>query len=241
MIHEMEINKIHNRDCFEFMKTLPDECIDLVVTDPPYNIGDSNKRTKVGDKIMSNMEAWGDWDNYDKEEFDEMIVKVLKECFRILKTGGAMYMFTAREDNGFFIRKAVEEGFIYRNQLAIIKDNPLPHFNKNNYRSAFELCMYITKGKPKTFNFISQQICINIFHYLIGKKETEHPTEKPIEFINRIISISSNENDLVFDPFMGSGTTGKSAKILKRNYIGCELSPIYCEIAKGRLAQELLF
>jgi site-specific DNA-methyltransferase (adenine-specific) len=204
----LELNKIYNMDCLEGLKQIDDNSVDLIVTDPPYNIGDDNKRTKIGNKIMSNKEAWGEWDHYDKDEYDIFFINYLKECYRILKLGAVMYCFSAREDNGFFTRKAVEIGFTYLNTLSIVKKNPLPHFTKTNYRSAFELCFYVCKGdKPKTFNFISQQECVNTFYYLIGIKESEHPTEKPINFIRRCIQISSKEGDLVFDGFMGSGTT----------------------------------
>lgn len=237
---EFELNKIYCMDCLEGLKKIPDNSVDLILTDPPYNIGDKNKRTKVGNKIVSNFEAWGEWDNYEKEQYDNFIISIIKETYRILKIGGVFYMFSAREDNGFFIRKAIEVGFTYNNQLAIIKDNPLPHFNKNNFRSAFELCFYVSKGKPKIFNFISQQECVNIFHYLIGKKDTEHPTEKPIKFIRKLIKISSNENDVCLDMFMGSGITALACKQLGRNFIGFEKCKNYCDMANKRLQQEVL-
>ena len=237
----IEINKIHNLDCIKAIKLIDNESVDLIITDPPYNIGQENKRTKVGNVIMTNKEAWGEWDDYEPAEFELFFTNYLKECFRILKRGGAMYCFSAREDNGFYIHKAVDIGFTYLNSLAIVKDNPLPHFAKTNFRSAFELCFYVCKGdKPKTFNFISQQECVNVYRYLIGIKDTEHPTEKPLNFFRRLIKISSNEGDLVFDGFMGSGTTAVASKQLNRNFIGFEISKEYCKIAQNRLNQEIL-
>jgi len=238
--YEKENIIIYNDNCLDIIKELQDESIDLVVTDPPYNIGDTNKRTKVGNKIVSNMEAWGEWDNYDKKEYDEFIFKLIAEMYRVLKKGGSFYMFSAREDNGFFIREAVRVGFTYRNQLAIIKTNPLPLFVKNNYRSAFELCFYVTKGKPKTFNFLSQQDCINIYPYIIGKKYTKHPTEKPLGFIEKIVKISSNENDTVLDPFIGSRTTAVACKNLNRKCIGVEINKKYCDMSIKRLGYGVL-
>jgi len=231
------MSKLILGDCLEEMKKIEDNSVDLILTDPPYNIGDKNKRTKMGNNIVSNMEAWGKWDNYTWEEYENMIISLLKESLRILKNGGAFYCFTAREFNGYFTKKAMDMGFKYNNTLAILKDNPLPHFCKNNYRSCFELCFYVSKGKPNTFNFLSQKICKNVFNYLIGKKETTHPTEKPLGFCENIIKISSNENDLVFDPFMGSGTTGVAALKLKRNFLGIEIDSNYFEIAKKRIGE----
>ena len=230
------MNKIIQGDCIELIKQIPSNSIDLITTDPPYNIGQDNKRTKVGDKIVINKEAWGEWDNMEKKGYEEFFTNYLKECFRILKDGGVMYCFSAREDSGYYIHKAVDIGFTPLNMLAIIKDNPLPHFAKCGYRSAFELCFYLCKGKkPKTFNFLSQRECINTFNYLIGKKDTSHPTEKPLKFFERIIRISSNEGDVVFDGFMGSGTTAVACIKLNRKYIGFEISQDYIKIAESRI------
>jgi DNA modification methylase len=237
-----ENNKIYLMDCVKGIKDIANESVDLIITDPPYNIGQNNKRTKVGNVIMTNKEAWGEWDNYDPAEFEIFFVTYLKECFRILKRGGVMYCFSAREDNGFYIHKAVDIGFNYLNSLCIVKDNPLPQFTKTNYRSAFELCFYVCKGdKPTTFNFISQKECINVYRYLIGRKDTKHPTEKPLNFFKKLIKISSNEGDLVFDGFMGSGTTAVASKQLNRNFLGFEINDKYLAMANKRLSQNTLF
>lgn len=163
------------------------------------------------------------------------MMRLISEAYRVLKTGGSLYLFTSREDNGFFIRKAIEKGFTYRNQLAILKRNPLPRFQKNNWRSAFELCLYVAKGKPKTFHFLSQQECVNVYPYPIPQKETAHPTEKPLGFIRRLIQVSSNEGELVVDPFLGSGTTAVACQQLGRGFIGFERSHAYVEMAENRL------
>ena len=232
---------VYNHDCMEIMDSMEDESVDLVVTDPPYNIGDENKRTKQGNFIKSNKDAWGQWDSFDKKEYDEMMRRVISTCYRLLKDGGAFYMFTAREDNGFFIREAVKAGFTYANQIVIIKTNPLPHFCKTNWRSGFELCMYLTKGKPKTFNFLEQPQMINVFYYLIGKKESRHPTEKPLKVVRQIIEVSSNRGDVVLDPFLGSGTTARACKNTGRRCVGMEISEEYCQTIVNRLGQEVLF
>lgn len=231
---------IYNNGCLEVLKEIPDESVDLIITDPPYNIGDSNKLTKVGNTITTNKEAWGEWDNYDITDYDNLIFDVISESYRLLKNGGSLYMFTNRRDIGYFIRHAIQKGFMYANLLAIVKQNPLPHFRKNNWRSAFELCMYLTKGKPKTFNFLSQDECINTYYYMIGQKETSHPTEKPKEFIAKLVKVSSNKGDLVLDPFLGSGTTARACKDLSRKCIGIEISEEYIKMAIKRLGQEVL-
>ena len=232
---ELMWNRIYKMDALVGLKRLADNSVDLVVTDPPYNIAAKDRSTMQRGKIVSTMQAWGAWDCYHPFDYDILIMSVISECYRVLKPGGALYMFTAREQNGFFIRQAVARGFVYRNQLTIVKKNPLPSFSKSNWRSAFETCLYVTKGKPKKFNFVSQADCKNVFHYSNTRHLTKHPTEKPLDFIKLLVRVSSNENDLVLDPFMGSGTTAAACKELGRNFLGFELEPEYIKMANERL------
>ena len=231
----MEVNKVYLLDCLEGLKKLEENSIDLIITDPPYNIANSKKLTKVGNKIVSTQEAWGKWDVYHPFEYDLLIMNVLSQCYRVLKEGGVFYMFTANEDTGYFIRKAIQRGFMLRNMLSIVKKNPLPSFAKKNWRHGFELCMYLTKGKTKTFNFLSQQDCINYYQHALGRKDTKHPTEKPLPFIMRLVQVSSNKNDVVLDPFMGSGTTAVAATKLGRRFVGFETNPEYMQMIHTRL------
>lgn len=233
----MEIDKVFHGDCMDLFRTIPDESVDLVVTDPPYNVASEYSLTKQGDRILSTKEAWGQWDTYHKFDYDLLIMRILTECYRVLKKGGSMYMFTANRDNGYFMRKAQERGFTCRNQLAIIKKNPLPQYKKNNWRSAYELCMYLTKGRAKTFNFLSQRNCVNTYPYVIGRKQSKHPTEKPLGFIKRLVQVSSRPGDIVLDPFMGSGTTAVACKESGRHFIGAETSSDYIKMIDKRLVR----
>ena len=233
----LTLNRIHQIDAIEGLRRLPDASVDLVVTDPPYNIAAADRITMKSGTPMSTQKAWGAWDSFHPFDFDVLIMQVISECFRVLKPGGAFYMFTAREQNGYFVRKAVERGFVYRNQLVMAKKNPLPSLSKSNWRSAFEVCMYLTKGKPGVFNFVSQAECKNVFHYSNTRRATKHPTEKPLDLIKLIVQVSSNEGDLVLDPFMGSGTTAVAAQDLKRVFLGFDLERDYIEMARARLGK----
>lgn len=228
-------NRIYRIDAIEGLKRLEDKSIDLIVTDPPYNIAAADRLTMKSGTPVSTLKVWGAWDRFHPFDYDVLIMQVISECYRVLKPGGAFYMFTAREQNGVFVRKAVERGFTYRNQLAMVKKNPIPSLSKTNYRSAFELCMYLTKGKPSVFNFVSQAECKNVFHFANTHRQTKHPTEKPLDFIKLLIRVSSNDGDLVLDPFMGSGTTAVAAKTLGRCYLGFDLSAEYVKMARDRL------
>jgi site-specific DNA-methyltransferase (adenine-specific) len=233
----LRLNSIHQIDALEGLKQIDDNSIDLVITDPPYNIASSNKSTIQQGKLISTKEAWGAWDTFHPFDYDLFILKVLSECYRILKKGGSLYMFTARENNGYFIRRAVERGFTYKNQLVLVKSTALPSWSKASWRSAFETCMYLTKCKAKTFNFLSQQECVNVSTYSIRHKKTRHPTEKPLDFIRKLVRISSNPNDVVLDPFMGSGTTAVACKETGRQFLGFELNADYLTMARDRLKQ----
>ena len=228
-------DRIYLIDALAGLRRIASDSVDLVVTDPPYNIAGPDRVTMKSGKPMSTLAAWGRWDSFHPFDYDVLIMGVISECYRILKPGAALYMFTAREQNGYFVRKAVARGFIYRNQLVMAKKNPLPSLSKSNWRSAFELCMYLTKGKPGVFNFLSQAECKNVFHYANSRRETKHPTEKPLDFIKLLVRASSNEGDLVVDPFMGSGTTAVAAKALGRRYLGFDTDSSYVRMARERL------
>ncbi len=232
----ISFDRIHRMDAMEGLKKLPDASVDLVVSDPPYNIASTSRQTIRHGKVMSTMEAWGAWDHMDAFDYELWMTQIISQCFRVLKPGGALYLFTARDDNGFFLRRAVRRGFTYRNQLIIVKKNPLPSFAKSNWRSAFETCFYVTKGKPKTFNFPEKQAdAVNVYAHPVRDRLTDHPTEKPLTLIRRIIEASSNPGDVVLDPFMGSGTAAVAAKQSGRRFIGFETSPEYIHMAETRL------
>ena len=228
-------NRIYCMDALKGLKYLDDECVDLVVTDPPYNIASNSRTTMQNGVPISTLKAWGAWDQFHPFDYDVFIMAVISECYRILKPGGALYMFTAREHSGFFVRQAIARGFMYRNQLIMVKTNPLPSMSKSNWRSAFEICLYVSKGKPRTFSFVSQQLCKNVYSYANGAKKSKHPTEKPLAFIRQIVEVSSNPGDRVLDPFMGSGTTAVGCKELGRQYLGFDTSVEYVKMARERL------
>lgn len=225
-------------DAIDGLRKLDDESVDLVITDPPYNIASKNRKTIRHGRLMTTMEAWGAWDRYHPFDYDVLIMTVLIECYRVLKPGGSLYMFTAARDNGYFIRKAVARGFTYRNQLIIVKTTAMPSIYKNSWRNAFDVCMYLTKGRVGVFNFPSQAECVNVYPYPIRRKRTGHPTQKPLEFVRKLVAISSNPGDLVLDPFLGSGTTAVAAAQLGRRYIGFEQDRGYVKMARERLRRE---
>lgn len=232
----MPLNRIHEMDAFAGLSKLEDGSVDLVVTDPPYGIASAKTTTIRKGQIMSTKKAWGAWDTFHPFDYDVMILRLISECYRVLKPGGSLYMFLARENLGFFIRHAVARGFVFRNGLLILKRTPLPSLAKKNWRSAFENCMYLVKeGGTPTFNFLTQKDMVNVYPHCSSEKLTDHPTEKPLGMIRRIIEVSSNKGDLVLDPFMGSGTTAAACLETGRRYLGFEREPEYIRMAERRL------
>lgn len=237
-------NKIFCGDSLKLMKKIPCNSVDLILTDPPYNIGDNNKLTKVGNKFQTNKESWGEWDSMDEKEYFKWIENNIIEFFRILKNSGSLVCFFDKFNITYLKDFGLKVGFYPINFYALVKNNPVPNLRRNGFTSGFELGVIFNKNKKeKKWNFQRQNQMQNYFIYNIGKKYTSHPTEKPLAAFERLIQIFTNQNDIVLDPFLGSGTTAVAAKILKRNYIGIEKNKKYVSMAEHRIKaiQDSLF
>ena len=219
----IELNKIYNMDCLEFMKTVPDNFFDLVLTDIPYeecnvkNNGIWDKNTNMKDMYKA------DSNTFDLDLF-------LIEIERICK--GSFYVFCGIEQVSK-IRNFFNKSKVTTRLVIWEKTNPMPINGQYVFLSGIETCVWARKSNA-TFN----ENCRNtVFRYPIGIDTTDHPTTKPLKLFEEFIKISTNENDVVFDPCMGSGTTAIACKSLKRNYVGCELDKDYYEIINKRLQQ----
>jgi len=227
--------------CENILPQIPDNSIDFIICDPPYNIGDSNKLTKVGNKFQTNKESWGEWDSMDEKEYLEWINKNVIEYFRVLKNSGSLVMFFDKFNITYLLDFGKNAGFHPVNFYALVKRNPVPNLRKNGFTSGFELAMIFNKNKKeRKWNFIRQNEMQNYSLYNIGQKQSDHPTEKPLEPLKKLITIFTDENDIVLDPMCGSGSSCVAAKQMKRNYIGIEKEEKYCSMAKQRLRQQLL-
>jgi DNA modification methylase len=232
----MEINKIYQGDCLDVLKTLPDESVDLVFTDPPYNISSKNKifmNYQNGKKANISFD-FGEWD------YNFNIVPFLTECKRILKLNGSIIVWTSEQLYGEY-RKWFQDNMYPKQLLVWVKSNPLPQFRLVGYRQSTELMLWATKNKNKkdnpNFIFQSQREMTNVFYAPIvgGKERTSHPTQKPLSITEKIIKVHCQNEGVVLDPFAGSGTTLVAAQKLGRKWIGIELNPEYIEIANKRL------
>jgi len=216
-----KMNKIHQMDCLEFMKQVPDNYFDLVLTDIPYNECDVDNNG-IWDKNtnMQNMCKADDFSNIDMKI-------LLSELDRVCK--GSYYVFCGVEQiseiRKYFNKKHSTRLVIWE------KTNPMPINGKYVFLSGIETCVWAKKPNA-TFN----ESCRNtVFRYPLGIDRSDHPTTKPLKLFEEFIKISTNPRDKVFDPFMGSGTTAIACKSLGLDWCGCELEADYVEIANKRL------
>ena len=225
------LGRIHNTDCLEFMKQLPDKCVDLVLTDPPYQAHFEN-----GGGSFGNRAYFGNIKNGVGSNLEFTVAKILPEIKRLCKSPFCGYFWTSQRLIFEYIMFAKENGFHY-DIIVWNKLNPLPTKN-NKYLPDLEYCVFIRESGAYFNNdleFNDYRKCITT---LVNKSQFGHPTEKPISVINPSIKVSSKIGSIVFDPFMGSGTTAVAAERLGRRWFGCELSEAYCAIAQKRIDAE---
>lgn len=220
-------------DCRDFMKTMPDSCVDLILTDPPYNIA----QYSTGNIALPGREAL----NNDIAEWDTVPIEpkeLLPDFKRILKPNGNIFAFTSYNLIGKW-HEAFDPEFDTFQFFIWHKTNPAPKIYKNGFLNSCEMiiCMW-NKGHKWNFktqnemhNFFESPICM----YPERLKDPKHPAQKPVQLLKHIISIASDQNDIVFDPFMGVGSTGVAAKELGRRFAGCEIDKTYFLAAENRI------
>lgn len=216
-------------DSIEYMEAMSDESVDLLLTDPPYSVitGGNNHAKNVrrptgcltsNSNLMREIPAFKDW---------------LGHCFRVLKDGTHAY-FMVNYSNLIELHQAVTDaGFKVHNLLVWRKNNNTP---SQYYMKNCEYVIFARKGKAKYINNIGASKTVHDFNNVTGR---EHPTQKPVDLMQFYIENSSNVGDLIFDPFMGSGSTGVAAIKSGRDFLGIELFEDYYEIATKRIEDAL--
>lgn len=224
---------LHLGDTYEVIKKIPTASIDLILTDPPYNLSPySTGNIELSwRKDMNNHVA--DWDQVAFKPIDWV-----EEFKRILKPNGNIFAFCSYNLIGKW-HEAFDSEFDTFQFMVWHKTNPPPKIFKAGFLNSCELivCMW-NKGHTWNFgnqkemhNFIQTSICMRPERL----KEPHHPTQKPVKVLEHIIKIASKEGDAVFDPFMGVGSTGIAALNLDRNFIGVELDKVFFRAAESRL------
>ena len=221
---------IQKEDCYKLLKKLPSHSVDLILTDPPYNLNSYS---------TGNLKCnWRKDFNNDIAQWDESDLNIpfLKNEFkRILKPRGNIFIFTTYNLLGEF-HKNFDPEFDTFQMMIWHKTNPPPKLRKTSFLNSCELiCCVWNKGH--TWNFKSQKEMHNFFESPIcmGRERLNHPTQKPVKLLKHIIEIASHKNNIVLDPFMGVGSTGQACLELGRSFIGFEIDKKYYTTAKNRL------
>ena len=220
----MEDIKLYCDDCLNIMKQIENESIDLIVTDPPYLI-----KYKTNYRKNKDHDFCSEILNDDNEQ---LIINYIRECYRILKNNTAMYMFCNCDKVDFFKQELENAGFKIKNMIIWVKNNWTAGDLKAQFGKQYEIIFLVNKGR-KCFN--GKRITdVWMFDRISGKKQL-HQNQKPVDLLKQCILKHSDENDIIFDGFMGSGSTGVACIETNRKFIGVELDKKYFEIAKERI------
>lgn len=244
------LNKIFIGDCIEELKKLPENSVDLIFADPPYNMqlqGELYRPNQT--KVNAVDDKWDKFSSFI--EYDEFTYNWLKECRRVLKKDGSIWVIGSYH-NIFRVGKIMQDlGFWILNDIVWVKTNPMPNFKGTRFNNAQETLILASKNQKSkvTFHYKSMKafnddkqmrsdwyipICNGGERIKVNGKKA-HSTQKPEALLYRIILSTSNVGDVVLDPFMGSGATGAMAKKLRRNFIGIEKEFFYIKIANKRI------
>lgn len=237
-IEKIEDYLLLNNDCFKALKEIPDNSVDLILTDPPYNIA----KYSTGNLLFD----WRSDINNDLAEWDLEELKpaeLVDEFKRILKPTGNIFIFCSYNIIGEY-HKAFDSEFDTFQFMVWHKTNPVPNFRKSSFLNSCELIVACwNKGHTWNFtnqrdmhNFIESGICMGSERIKDKNGKNLHPTQKPVSILKKIINIASNENDVVLDCFNGVGSTGEAAMSLQRRYIGIEIDKTYYAATEKRLS-----
>lgn len=205
--------------------------LDAIITDPPYGV---SRKHQLGYSNMGRSGMnYGEWDyNFNQKKW-------IRDVSDLIKPGGTIIIFNDWKNLGLISEQLEKCGFIIKDIIRWIKTNPMPRNVDRRYVNDCEFAVWaVKKGKPWTFNkskkigYLKPEIITGV---VPGGKKRLHPTQKHIDVIERLIEIHTNENDLVYDPFMGSGTTAVACKNKNRNCIGSEIDEKYYKISLERV------
>lgn len=245
------INTIIEGDTIDTLKKFPDESVDLIFADPPYFMQTEGELLRTdGSKFQGVEDSWDKFSNYD--EYDSFCFNWLKECKRILKKNGSIWVIGSFQ-NIFRLGYIMQNlGYWVLNDVIWSKPNAAPNFAGTRFQNSHETLIWCTKSKKSkyTFNYKTMKhlngdkqdksvwdigICIGNERLKDSNGKKIHSTQKPEKLLYKIILSTSKPGDIVLDPFFGTGTTGAIAKMLNRNWIGIEREHSYNIAAQERI------
>lgn len=225
------INKVIHGNCLEELNLVPNESVQLLLTDPPYNVSMKSNFHTMGRVGVD----FGGWDKgFNQTEWLEIACEKVKK-------GGSVVIFNDYKNIGLMKDVLESKGFVIKEMLIWKKSNPMPRNRDRLYVTSIEVALWAVKGKGWTFNRQRETYENGIFESpIVSHKQRKHPTQKPLTVIEEMIKIHTNEGDIVLDCFMGSGTTAVACVNNNRNFIGIEMDWDYCNIANERIEEARL-
>ena len=216
---------LHKKDAVEFLMDMGDESVDLIVTDPAYESLEKHRKIGTTTRLKNSDASSNDWfeifPNYRFEEF-------FGECYRVLKKDTHMYMMCDQET--MFVVKPIAESVGFRFWKPLIWDKMRIGMGYH-YRARYEVILFFEKGKRKLNDLSIPDVLA------VPRVNNGYPTEKPVELSKILIGQSTQEDDLVIDPFMGSGSVGVAAMELNRKFSGSDISDKSMETVISRLQE----
>jgi modification methylase len=247
----LPIDQILLGDCLEILDSLPERSVDLIFADPPYNL---QLRQQLWRPNMTHVDAVDDeWDHFDDfAAYDRFTRAWLQGCRRVLKDTGTLWVIGSYHNIYRIGALLMDLGFWILNDVVWVKLNPMPNFRGVRFTNANETLIWAQKhkGARYTFNYEAMKalnedlqmrsdwlfpICSGAERLREDGGRKTHPTQKPEALLHRLILASSQQGDVVLDPFLGSGTTAVVAKRLGRRFIGIERDQFYADAARARL------
>ncbi|MCG3662652.1 site-specific DNA-methyltransferase [Aliarcobacter butzleri] len=248
--------KLYLSDTLELLKSMPDNYVDMVFSDPPYNLSNNGITCHSGKMVSVNK---GDWDK-SKGIMDDFNFhnQWITECKRILKPNGTLWIsgtYHSIYQCGFSLQL---NDFKILNEIVWFKPNASPNISCRYFTASHETIIWAKKDKKSKHIFNYEKMKFGEWHKkdIIKNKDKQmrsvwsiptppkrekefgkHPTQKPEELLKRIILSSTNENDLILDPFTGSSTTGVISKKYNREFIGIDYNKDFLELSKKRIKQ----
>lgn len=227
--------KIDHCDHAVFMESLKDDSVDLILTDPPYCISRKTGFSSVGKKSVKRFAVSMDFGDWDHSEINLGIFT--EHAYKKIKSSGTIIVFYDLWKLTHLAEELMKAGFVQLRLIEWIKSNPVPLNSKKNYlTNSREIAVSaVKKGKP-TFH---GEYDNGQYKFPIPNNGSRfHPTQKPIELFRELIKKHSNINEVVVDPFLGSGTTAVAALNEGRRFMGCEINKNYVKVAKERVRNE---
>lgn len=227
-------------DCLEVMKTIESNTISCIVTSPPYNKKGLIGKVKLGNQVWKKFNI--DYDSYGDDllesEYQEWMINVLNEMYRIIKPDGSIFFNHKgrRHKNKLHLpTDFISKSKLNVYQLIIWNRLSSPNIRKDVLLPCTEHIYWLTKSKPKVFkNNLPKEFHSEVWS-INPERNTNHPAPFPQRLVENCILLTTEENDLVLDPYLGSGTTAIVSKKLNRRFIGIEIDKKYMEMTKNLL------